>query len=155
MFVLVRHSHAGEKKQWHGPDVERPLSPLGHEQAHGLVAALSGIEIETLLSSPTTRCRQTLLPLAQARGLPIHDEPLLAPDAPPDELFAALHGPDADRAVFCTHGEILNALAEFAQSRGIPGLPPSGATAKGGVWFVDCGAGPPPALRYLAPIPAG
>ncbi|PQP18372.1 SixA phosphatase family protein [Rhodococcus opacus] len=155
MLVLVRHSHAGEKKLWHGPDAERPLSPLGHEQAHGFVAALDGIEIASLFSSPTTRCRQTLFPLAEARGLPVHDHPLLAPDASPDELFAVLHGPDADRAIFCTHGEVLNALAEFARSRGVPDVPPSGATAKGGAWFVDCGAGPSPTLRYLAPIPAG
>ncbi|REE75573.1 phosphohistidine phosphatase SixA [Rhodococcus wratislaviensis] len=155
MFVLVRHAHAGEKKKWDGPDADRPLSPLGHDQAHGLVAALRGIEIATLFSSPTTRCRQTLLPLAEAVGLRVADHPLLAPDATPDELFALLHGPEADGAAFCTHGEILNALAEFARSRGAPDAPPSGATAKGGVWFVDCGAGPPPTLRYLAPIPAG
>lgn len=154
MFVLVRHSHAGEKKQWHGPDVERPLSPLGHEQAHGLVAALSGIEIETLLSSPTTRCRQTLLPLAQARGLPIHDEPLLAPDAPPTNCSPRYTDPtptgrfSAPTGRSSTRWPSSRSRAEYRASS-------SGATAKGGVWFVDCGAGPPPALRYLAPIPTG
>jgi len=53
MFVLVRHAHAGEKKSWHGPDEDRPLSTLGYWQARGLVAALDGIELRALFASPT------------------------------------------------------------------------------------------------------
>ncbi|MFC9557697.1 SixA phosphatase family protein [Rhodococcus sp. NPDC056960] len=154
MFILLRHAHAGDKKNWDGPDADRPLSMLGDQQAQGLVEALTGIEVAVLFSSPTTRCRQSLLPLADERGLSVEDHPLLGPDASPEELFAVLHAPGADRTVFCTHGEVLNALAEFARTRGTPGVPPSGATAKGGAWFVDCAAGVPPTLRYLAPAPA-
>lgn len=154
MFVLVRHAHAGEKKSWPGPDANRPLSTLGDQQARGLVAALSGIELRALFASPTARCRQTLLPLAGARGLRIDDHPLLTVGTPPDELFALLEAPEADGAVFCTHGEVLNALAEHASARGAgrDRCAPA-STAKGGAWVVDRVANPAPTLHYLPPTP--
>lgn len=153
MFVLVRHAHAGDKTGWPGRDADRPLNTLGYWQARGLVAALNGIDIRALFASPTTRCHQTLLPLAAARGLRIDDHPLLTVGAPPDELLAVLEAPEADGAVFCTHGEVLDALAEFGRAQGSTGVPPAAATAKGGAWIVDRGAGPAPTLRYLAPTP--
>ncbi|MDT2006970.1 histidine phosphatase family protein [Rhodococcus opacus] len=114
----ARHAHAGEKKSWHGPDTDRPLSTLGYWQARGLVAALDGIELRALFAGPAARCRQTLLPLAAARGMSIEDHPLLSVDAPTDQLVAVLEAPEADGVVFCTHGEVLDALAEPARSRG-------------------------------------
>jgi broad specificity phosphatase PhoE len=151
MFVLVRHAHAGEKKSWHGPDSDRPLSTLGYRQARGLVAALDGIRLRAPFASPTTRCHQTLLPLAAARGMRIEDHPLLAVGAPTDQLIAVLEAPEADGAVFCTHREVLDNLAELARSRGATWAPPAASTEKGGAWIVDRSADP--ALRYLPPAP--
>ncbi|UZG60441.1 SixA phosphatase family protein [Rhodococcus opacus] len=153
MFVLVRHAHAGDKTGWPGRDADRPLSTLGYWQARGLVAALDGVELRALFASPATRCHQTLLPLAAERGLRIDDHPLLAVGAPPAELFAVLHSPEVDGAVFCTHGEVLDDLAQLAQAQGSTCVPSETATAKGGAWIVDRGAGPTPTLRYLAPTP--
>ncbi|MFD9664400.1 SixA phosphatase family protein [Rhodococcus sp. NPDC059968] len=153
MFVLVRHAHAGEKMGWHGRDADRPLSTLGYWQARGLVAALGGIELRALFASPTARCRQTLLPLAAARGLRIDDHPLLAADTPPDELLTVLEAPEADGVVFCTHGEVLDALADPARARGAVWVPPAASTAKGGAWIVDRNAGPAPTLQYRPPTP--
>ncbi|CAG7623163.1 SixA phosphatase family protein [Rhodococcus opacus] len=151
MFVLVRHAHAGKKQRWRGPDADRPLSTLGHRQARGLVAALSGIEVRALRSSPALRCRQTLMPLAAARGLRIDNHPLLAIGAPTNELFALLSAPDVDGAVFCTHREVLDALAEFARAQGSTCVPRAATTAKGGAWVVDRTADPAETLRYIAP----
>ncbi|MDF3313416.1 histidine phosphatase family protein [Rhodococcus sp. T2V] len=153
MFVLVRHAHAGEKKSWHGPDADRPLSTLGYWQARGLVAALDGIELRALFASPAARCHQTLLPLAAARGLRIDDHPLLGVDASPDELLTVLSAPEVDGVVFCTHGEVLDNLAEPARSRGAVWVPPAASTAKGGAWIVDRRDGPAPTLQYLPPTP--
>lgn len=153
MFVLVRHAYAGEKTRWPGPDADRPLSTPGYWQARSLVPALAGIELRTLFASPTTRCHQTLLPLAAARELRIDDHPLLAVGAPLDQLFAVLESPDADGAVFCTHGEVLDALADFAATRGARWVPPASATGKGGAWIVDDHAGPVPTQQYLPPTP--
>ena len=49
MFVLVRHAHAGEKRSWHGPDADRPLSILGYWQAQSLVAALVGVVVNLII----------------------------------------------------------------------------------------------------------
>src|SRR5690606_6291139 len=68
-----------QEKKWVGRDIDRPLSAVGYRQARGLVAALERIELRALFASPTTRCRQTLLALAAARGLRIDD---LRCDAP-------------------------------------------------------------------------
>ncbi len=56
MFVLVRHVHAGEKRGWHGPDADRPLSILGYWQARGLVAALDGIVVNIDWHDSYIRC---------------------------------------------------------------------------------------------------
>lgn len=149
----MRHAHAGDKTRWRGADADRPLSTLGQRQARSLVAALRGIELHTLFSSPTARCRDTLLPLAVARDLPIQDHPLLAPDASGDELFAALHTPDLDGMLWCTHGEILDALAAIARANGHPGVPPGPTTGKGGAWVVDRGSCRSGEFRYIAPVP--
>ncbi|GAF45503.1 hypothetical protein [Rhodococcus wratislaviensis] len=96
------------------------------------------------------RCRQTLLPLAEARGLRIDDHPLPAVDAPTDQLVAMLEAPEADGVVFCTHGEVLDAVAEPARSRGAAWMPPAASTAKGGAWIVDHRADRAPTLQYSA-----
>lgn len=147
MFVLLRHAHAVAKKNWGGLDTDRPLSVLGRQQAANLVAALGGLELRTLFSSPTARCRDTLVPLAAARGLPIREHPLLAPDASVDELRSLLGGSDSG-TLWCTHGEILTGLADGTHCDTARRLP-IGNTAKGGAWILDTNA----PLRYIDPDP--
>ena len=69
MFVVVRHAHAVGKTKWRGAETNRPLSALGRRQAVGIVAALDGIELHTLFSSPTVRCRDTLEPHCPCRTI--------------------------------------------------------------------------------------
>ncbi|ABG99474.1 conserved hypothetical protein (plasmid) [Rhodococcus jostii RHA1] len=148
MFVLLRHAHAIGKQSWHGPDAHRPLSALGQEQAAGLVETLTGVELRVLYCSPTTRCLDTLAPLAAAHGLVIHEHPLLTPDAAADDLFAALDTVDLDGTLWCTHGETLTALAACTRTDGTRAFP-IGDTAKGGAWLLN--AHNPP--RYIDPDP--
>lgn len=153
MWVLARHAHAGSKKLWTGDDADRPLSPLGWAQARNLVTALDEVELHTLLSSPTARCRQTLEPLAAARGLSIDEHRLLAPDAPIEQLFDLVTARDLDAVVLCTHGEVLTALAALARTNGATPLPPAGGTEKGAAWLIDRRAPATGRLRYLPPVP--
>ncbi|EME53263.1 hydrolase [Rhodococcus ruber BKS 20-38] len=153
MLVMVRHAHAGSKKLWTGDDIDRPLSPLGWDQARNLVAALDGVELHTLLSSPTARCRQTLQPLATARRLSIDEHQLLAPDAPVEGLLDLVTTQDLDGVLLCTHGEVLTALAEQGRAKGTYLLPPAGKTEKGAAWLVDHRAPPASRLRYVPPVP--
>ncbi|MFF2115452.1 hypothetical protein [Rhodococcus koreensis] len=98
--------------------------------------------------SPTTRCLDTLAPLAAAHGLPIHEHPLLAPDAAAEVLRAALESIDLTGTLWCTHGETLTALAACTRTDGTRPFP-IGDTAKGGVWLLNAHT----SLRYIDPDP--
>jgi len=68
-LLLVRHGHtdaAGKRLTGRAPGVH--LNELGRRQAERLVERLGGVRIDTIVSSPLERCRETAAPLAKARG---------------------------------------------------------------------------------------
>jgi 2,3-bisphosphoglycerate-dependent phosphoglycerate mutase len=67
---LVRHAHA----EW-TPDENRPLSAQGLEDANRVANILYRHPVNAIYSSPAQRARQTITPLAEQLGLPIHIEP--------------------------------------------------------------------------------
>jgi len=67
-LLLVRHGHtdaAGKRLTGRAPGVH--LNELGRGQAERLVERLDGVRIDTIVSSPLERCRETAAPLAKAR----------------------------------------------------------------------------------------
>src|SRR4029079_9705840 len=72
-FILVRHASAGSREEWSGSDRLRPLDDRGRRQAERLVAALAGYPAARILSSPSVRCTQTVLPSAGERGLDVEE----------------------------------------------------------------------------------
>jgi 2,3-bisphosphoglycerate-dependent phosphoglycerate mutase len=70
VFYLIRHAHA----DW-TPDEQRPLSSRGLEDARRLAEVLGNAPITGITSSPFRRARQTVSPLAERLGLPVHIEP--------------------------------------------------------------------------------
>lgn len=70
---LVRHAKAQSRERWWGkPDRERPLTEAGWEQSRTLARQLAAAgPVVRLYSSPSTRCTQTLEPLAAALGLDV------------------------------------------------------------------------------------
>jgi broad specificity phosphatase PhoE len=54
----------------------------GQEQADGLLVTLGGYPVTRILSSPTVRCHQTVVPLSQERAVPIEVVAALDVDAP-------------------------------------------------------------------------
>jgi 2,3-bisphosphoglycerate-dependent phosphoglycerate mutase len=86
---LVRHAEAG----W-SPDEMRPLTAEGREQARAVADALVPLGPDAIYSSPYTRARQTVEPLAARIGLPIHEvedfrERILTHVAVPDFVAAS------------------------------------------------------------------
>jgi 2,3-bisphosphoglycerate-dependent phosphoglycerate mutase len=69
-FYLVRHAHAN----W-TPDENRSLSARGREDAGRVANILQQYPIGAIYSSPFQRARQTIAPLANRLGLPVHIEP--------------------------------------------------------------------------------
>jgi 2,3-bisphosphoglycerate-dependent phosphoglycerate mutase len=66
MLYLVRHAHSK-----YSPDEMRDLSPAGHADARRVADLLERSDISRIVSSPYTRARQTVEPLAERLGLPI------------------------------------------------------------------------------------
>ncbi len=93
-LLIVRHAIAFDRnpKRWRD-DGERPLSPEGIVRARKAAVGLKQIaeRPQCTLTSPLVRAVQTATILTDFAGWPKAIEcPALAPEMPPDEVFAAL-----------------------------------------------------------------
>ncbi len=69
-LYLIRHAVTAETgKRLSSADPAIPLSPEGEAMAKQLADQMSSLDLAAVYSSPTTRCRQTVAPLATGRGL--------------------------------------------------------------------------------------
>ena len=136
MLIVVRHGDAGDKSTWKGPDLRRPLSPLGRRQAEGLVFQLEDYPIERILSSPTLRCRQTVEPLARDRLLEIEPVAALGVDAGPAEVRSVFWDWQLDNVVLCTHGETISQLFRQLAGEGLE-VPEPLHWPKGSTWLLQ------------------
>lgn len=155
--LVIRHGCAGDKRDWAGPDAERPLDPAGDRQAAALVAALTGRPVSRIVSSPARRCVDTVVPLAQARGLRVEEGPGLERTASGAELIGLVVAPESADAVLCTHGELMShALAVFREE-GVPMTADRTDDAwlltKGSGWDLSVEDGRVTRLRHHHPAP--
>lgn len=117
---LIRHAHAGSRSAWDKADHKRPLSPRGEGQAKAIASALADAGIDELWTSPSLRCRQTLIPLAEAVGVEVQVVDVFneGNDGPP-ALDALLAAAEAGRTVaVCSHGDVIPAVVATATRRG-------------------------------------
>lgn len=72
-LILLRHgrSTANGAGVLAGRTAGVGLDETGHEQAQELIARLADVEVARLVSSPLQRCRETVTPLAAARGVEV------------------------------------------------------------------------------------
>ncbi|MGY1700057.1 NUDIX hydrolase [Geodermatophilus sp. SYSU D00766] len=142
-LLLVRHAKAGSRREWDGPDEERPLDAQGRRQAEQLAAVLPVFGPLELFSAERVRCRQTLEPLAQRLGLEVRPLPEVGEEeysADPQAGLAALErllDPPATpgvRVVCSQGGAIPAALAGLGVRFGGTPVPPP--AAKGSVWVL-------------------
>jgi 8-oxo-dGTP diphosphatase len=104
--VLVRHASAGEPLDWDGDDSLRPLDARGRKQAAQLVELLRPLEVRRIVSSPFTRCVETVEPLADALGLSVEFDGRLAEGAGQAAYILV----QEDGIVCCTHGDVVGEL---------------------------------------------
>ena len=114
---LVRHAHAGQRSH-DGRDIYRQLSPEGQQRAIDLVQVLADRPVDALMTSPATRCVQTLEPLAAARQLPLVEYQELWEGSSIADAISALEGSAVDAVVACSHGDIIPSLVDTLASRG-------------------------------------
>jgi phosphohistidine phosphatase len=93
-LYLLRHAHAGNAGNWTGADADRPLSPRGRDQAKrlGTFLAARGVVPDTIVSSPKLRARQTANIVADALGVGVATDDVLAEGFELDALAALMAG---------------------------------------------------------------
>jgi len=168
-LLLVRHGHAGTKEGWAGDDRLRPLDARGRRQARHLVDVIVPMQPTRLVSSPYTRCLETMELIASKTGLEVVEDLALTPNAgrraldrvrelSASELSGSeLSGSELSGSelsgpvVLCTHGEVIgDVLGVLASEDGVrlsrrpPGL-------KGCVWVLDFRKDKVATARYISP----
>jgi len=139
-LVIVRHAKALSRSSWTGDDPSRPLNPAGRERARALIPMLTAYGVTRVVSSPSERCLDTVLPYAVAAGQRVRLKAGLS-----EEGFA--HQPEraayhvarlierGNAAVVCSHGPVLPGLLEMlagiAGANGQGSSDGSGGTAEG------------------------
>jgi 8-oxo-dGTP diphosphatase len=151
VLYLVRHAHAGNKKQWQGDDLARPLSAQGRKEAAGLLVQLGDRPIGRLLSSPAERCLQTVEPLADRLRRPVEPSEALGVDGTGPGVLGLLTSPALDRAVLCTHGEVIGKVFDELQAAGIELTDPP-RWPKGCTWILQPQGGHGWQGTYLEPL---
>jgi 8-oxo-dGTP diphosphatase len=114
-MLVVRHAEAVHRREWNGPDPERPLTPAGWREAAALIRLLACWRPTRLVSSTSTRCMQTLTGYAESTGLPLHADPVLseegaevAPAAVEAWVEHLLTG--TEPSLVCTHRPVLRTM---------------------------------------------
>jgi phosphohistidine phosphatase SixA len=151
VVYLVRHAHAGNKKNWKGPDQARPLSAQGRMEALGLVEQLGNRPLGRLLSSPAERCLQTIEPLADRLGHPVETSEALDVDGTGPGVLELLTSPGFKGAVLCTHGEVIGKVFDELQAAGIE-LSDAPRWPKGSTWMLELGGRRRWKGSYLEPL---
>lgn len=133
-IYLIRHAHAGQRRK-DGRDIYRPLSADGAQRAEQLVELFAGTVVDLVLSSPATRCVQTVEPLGRARDLTVAEHQSLWEGSSTWDALADLGSLNADRVVACSHGDVIPALIDQLGSEGVP-IRGRGCEL-GSVWVLD------------------
>lgn len=145
-IFLIRHANAGQRTA-DPHDLYRPLVEEGHERARSLADLLADAGITSVLSSPATRCVQTVEPLAAVLNLTVREHPDLWEGSAISHVLALLgHHRDGALAV-CSHGDI---IPEVIEAVGAAGATIQGrGCEKGSVWILDYGQDGCTGARYL------
>ncbi len=112
-LVVVRHAKAVKRGDHDGPDPQRPLNDVGHAQAQHLVPLLHAYGTTRVVTSPSTRCAQTVGPYAEEQVVGVTEVAGLSEEEHDEEavrhlLATALSTPEP--TVVCTHRPVLPGL---------------------------------------------
>lgn len=147
---LVRHGAAGDRSNWEGDDIKRPLTKKGKRQADALAGALGPLNPDVILSSPYKRCVQTVEPLARALGMKVEIEEALAEDPDHEKLAELLDRLGGTEAVLSSHGDVIPALLGRLQRMGVEFRSPYEG-AKGSTWVIGHDGTDYTDARYFPP----
>ncbi|MEV4638616.1 NUDIX hydrolase [Actinoplanes sp. NPDC049548] len=140
--LLIRHAHAGKRKDFAGNDALRPIDDRGRAEAETIGVAAALFAPHRLIAATPLRCRQTLEPLARTLGLPIVTDGAFAEPAEPEEIPARVKAAaarltelrDGARTAICSQGKVIPDL--LALLDGAPDAAPY-KTPKGDGWVLS------------------
>ena len=150
-MYLIRHAHAGSRAAWDGDDRRRPLSPKGRRQAAQVAELLDGHRIDRVVSSPATRCVETIEPLAKPRGLTVECDPRLGEGSEVQGCLDVMRATDGGLAL-CSHGDLIPKVVRRLRAEGMA-TTEGNISQKGSIWVLDVVDGQVVRGEYLAPVP--
>lgn len=121
-LILVRHAEALPRGKFTGDDRRRPLTEVGHDRAGMLEPILAAYAVRRLVTSPSVRCVDTLVPYAARTGLTLRERPGLSEEGyAADPMKAGRHLAKllerGTPAAVCTHGPLLPDLVAAIAER--------------------------------------
>lgn len=112
-LYVLRHGIAAERGTY-ADDGRRPLTPLGIAKMRRIAAAFAPLDVnvDTILSSPLVRARQTADIAGEALGLPVVICDDLSAGAPPADFVEAIeeHAPQSEGVMVVGHEPDLSRL---------------------------------------------
>ncbi len=143
--LVVRHGTAGRKSRFSGDDTKRPLDKRGRAQAEALVGQLLAFGATNVHAANRVRCQQTVEPLAEELGVPIHDEPALTEEAYAKSPKRARHrmlelAAQEGTPVICSQGKVIpDLIAWWCERDGV--RPDKSRNHKGSTWVLSLSDG--------------
>ncbi|HEY2300625.1 MAG TPA: phosphoglycerate mutase family protein [Acidimicrobiales bacterium] len=134
--LLIRHAHAGSRKDWDDDDRLRPLSDKGRRQAAALARHLKLWTPKRVLSSPYVRCVESVEPYAKSLGLKVEEVDELA-EGSGDAAMALIRRLPSYDVALCTHGDIISTVLACVVKEDRLDLGRSTPTAKGSTWVLE------------------
>jgi 8-oxo-dGTP diphosphatase len=125
-LVILRHAESRSRDTWRGTDESRPLLAAGKRQSERLTAVLDAYGIERIVTSTSTRCRQTVEPYAAAADVVIEASALLSEEGASTEKTTALmlglahELPSRGPLVVCSHRPVLPKIFTALGVRKLP-----------------------------------
>lgn len=156
-LLLLRHVHAGDRSAWDGDDRRRPISATGLRQALALVDRYADRTLVGVVSSPYTRCVQSVEPLAAARDLTIEEADELAEGTPLDVVDRFLRAQvrrgerDGGDVILCSHGDVIGAVVTYLAEAGAELPTPTPTWSKASTWVLDGGFDDPAPVHLPPP----
>jgi phosphohistidine phosphatase SixA len=148
--LLIRHAHAGPRKDWLSEDRLRPLSNRGDRQARGLIRVVEAHAPQRVLSSPYLRCLQTVEPLADRLSLRVEASEELA-EGNGLAAVALVRAFADEKVALCTHGDVIPEVLVALADEDRLDLGPRPRQAKGSVWILDANGGRFTKATYIPP----
>jgi 8-oxo-dGTP diphosphatase len=134
-IYLVRHAKAGKRSEWHDEDDLRPLSETGWKQAELLAESLFKLKVTKLISSPATRCFQTLEPLAKKAKLRVEIDKRLYENGDVADMLEIAEEVE-DSTVLSSHGDMIPELIKTLERRGMK-IESKPDWRKASVWVIE------------------